>query len=126
MEPTVPNGAFGVGWMGAYWWREPQVGDIVMIRLAGDHVLFLKRVLAQPGDLVEFRHGELWVNGQPRPEPYVRWKWDWNSAPVRLGPNEYLVMGDRRDMPRSSHTGGVVQRDRIIGKLLWWFGTAHG
>lgn len=118
----MPNGAWALGWMLAYWRNDPKVGDIVMIRLSGDRMMYLKRVLAVPGERAGFREGQLMVDGRPRPELYVRNGWGWNSEEVRLGPDQYLVAGDRRDMPMSSHAGGVVDRRRIAGRLWLWFG----
>lgn len=122
MEPTVRDGAWGLGYVAAYRWKEPSVGEIVMIRLAGDSVMYLKRVLAVPGETVEFREGELWVNGERRPEPYLRTNGNWTTAPVRLGPDEYLVAGDHRTVRQSAHLAGVVRRERIVGKLWQWTG----
>ncbi|MCX7817773.1 MAG: signal peptidase I [Kiritimatiellae bacterium] len=122
MEPTVRDRAWGLGWLAAYWSGEPRRGDIVMIRLAGDSVMYLKRVLALPGETAEFRGGQLWVNGKRCAEPYLRTTCDWNSAPVTLGPGEYLVAGDRRDVRQSAHLAGVVRRERIVGKLWKWTG----
>lgn len=122
MEPTVPDGAWGLGVVAAYRGGEPRVGDIVMIRLAGDSVMYLKRVLAVPGETVEFRNGQLWVNGERRPEPYLRESGDWTSAPVVLGPGEYMVAGDRRNVRQSAHLAGVVRRERIVGRLWTWTG----
>ncbi len=122
MEPTIPNGAWGLGWMAAYRFRDPRVGDIVMIRLAGDSVMYLKRVLAVPGETAEFRAGQLWVNGAVRPEPYLQERGDWTTAPVTLGQDEYLVAGDRRSVRLSAHLAGVVKRERIVGRLWRWIG----
>ncbi len=122
MEPTVPDGAWGLGFVAAYRFGDPRVGDIVMIRLAGDSVMYLKRVLAAPGETVEFRDGELWVNGERRPEPYLRETGDWTTAPVTLGPREFMVAGDRRNVRQSAHLAGVVRRERIVGRLWKWTG----
>lgn len=120
MEPTVPNGAIGVGFLWAYRSRPPSPGDIVMIRMAGDRLMYLKRVLAGPHETAQFRGGELWVDGRRREEPYVATGCDWESAETRLGEGQFLVAGDRRDMPMSEHTAGIVDRSRIAGRLWTW------
>ena len=119
MEPTVHDGTFRFGWLLAYARGNPQVGDIVMVRMAGRRVMYLKRILAVPGETAQFRAGDLWVDGARRPEPYVRLAGRWQTDPVALGVGEYLVAGDNRSAPLSQHAAGVTTRDRIVGRLAW-------
>lgn len=119
MEPTIRDGAFRFGLLTAYAFAEPRAGDIVMVRLAGRSVMYLKRVLAVPGQTAQFRAGELWVDGAPRPEPYVLLTGTWQTGLLRLGEEEYLVAGDNRSAPLSQHMAGVTTRDRIVGRLAW-------
>lgn len=119
MEPTIHDGAFRFGLLTAYAFAEPGEGDIVMVRLAGRSVMYLKRVLAVPGQRVQFRAGELWIDGVLRPEPYVRLAGTWQTESIRLGEGEYLVAGDNRSAPLSRHMAGVTTRDRIEGRLAW-------
>lgn len=119
MEPTIHDGTFRFGLLTAYAFAEPREGDIVMVRLAGRSVMYLKRVLAVPGQTAQFRAGGLWIDGTLRPEPYVRLAGTWQTEPVRLGEGEYLVAGDNRSAPLSRHMAGVTTRDRIEGRLAW-------
>ena len=50
MFPTITTGDMKFVSLFSYGWREPQRGDIVAVRLAGAHVVFLKRIIAMPGD----------------------------------------------------------------------------
>lgn len=117
MEPTVRDRTFRFGLLAAYAWDEPRTGDIVMVRMAGRRVMYLKRILAVPGEAAQFRAGELWVNGERRPEPYVRLTGAWQTEPIPLGAEEYLVAGDNRSAPLSQHMAGVTTRGRIEGRL---------
>lgn len=119
MEPTVQDGTFRFGLLTAYAFAEPRVGDVVMVRLAGRRVMYLKRILAVPGETAQFRSGELWIDGARRPEPYVRLPGEWQTEPIPLGTREYLVAGDNRSSPLSRHMAGVTTRDRIEGRLAW-------
>ena len=102
----------------AYSWSEPKRGDVVGIRLAGYHIMFLKRIIGLPGETVAFHEGHVVVNSVVLDEPYVKNPCDWERAPVTLGPNEYFFVGDNRSMPQSEHTFGRAQRERIVGRIL--------
>lgn len=44
-------------------WAEPARGDIVVCFGPNDGMRLVKRVIGQPGDIVEVRHDTLWING---------------------------------------------------------------
>jgi signal peptidase I len=102
----------------SYVFHEPRRGDIVAIRLAGRSVMFMKRVVGLPGETVEFIDGQLYVDGQPLPEPYVQFPCRWNRRPRKLDLNEYFVVGDNRSMHIDDHEHGAAKRERILGKVL--------
>ncbi len=43
---------------------------------------------------------------------------NWEHTPVKLGPNEYYVVGDNRSMEFSEHTQGKAWRSQIVGKVV--------
>lgn len=104
----------------AYWRHGPRRGDVVAIRFSGISIMLMKRVVGLPGETVEWIGGRLFINGQPREEPYVKFKCSWNFRPEhwQLGEDEYYVVGDNRSMPEQLHTKGSVRRERIVGKVL--------
>lgn len=118
MLPTYKNHSINFSNRLAYLWHEPRRGDVVTVRLAGYHVMFMKRIIGLPGESVAFDHGTVLINGQPLDEPYEKWPSDWTLPPRQLGPDEYFVVGDNRTMPWQDHTFGVTSRDRIVGKVL--------
>ncbi len=51
---------------------EPQRGDLVVFRLPRDDATdYIKRVVGLPGDRVQMRDGQLWLNGAPVPHQRV-------------------------------------------------------
>jgi signal peptidase I len=118
MLPTYRDGSVHLVSRTAYLWRGPQCGDVVSIRLAGPHVMYMKRVIGLPGETVAFVNGQVLIDGQVLDEPYEKLPCDWNLPPEKLGPNEYFVVGDNRSMPPEWHTFGKASRDRIVGKLI--------
>ena len=112
----------------AYLWHEPQRGDVVAIRLVKPdssihrletpNIVLLKRIIGLPGETVAFVNGHVLINGEILDEPYEKSRYNWNSAPVTLGPNQYYVVGDNRSMPAGDHVHGVFERSQIVGKAL--------
>ncbi len=118
MEPTFASNGFNFCWRGAYWFRKPQLGDVVVIKYH-KKINFLKRIVGMPGDRVEFRNGKLFVNGEERHEPYVKLPCDWNMKPVKVAEDEFYVVGDNRSMNIVKHQHGAVKAYRIIGTPLF-------
>lgn len=118
MLPTYQDGSAHYVNRLAYVWRGPQRGDVVGIRLAGIHLMYLKRIVGLPGETVVFVNGYVQINGEVLDEPYEKLPCDWNRPPEKLGPDEYFVVGDNRSMPQELHTFGKVERGRIVGKTF--------
>ena len=103
----------------AYIYHQPRRGDVVAIRtFAGEHVMYMKRIIGLPGETVEFHRGRLYINSQPTNEPYVKFRCDWNHEPEPVGPDQYYVVGDNRAMPWDDHVKGRPTRDLIVGKVI--------
>ena len=99
----------------------PKRGDVVAIRLAGPHIMYMKRVIGLPGETIAFHRGRVEINGKELDEPYMNFEKfpsDWEMAPGVLGPDEYYCAGDNRTMPRRGHSEGVAARNHIVGKVM--------
>ncbi len=119
MAPTYRDASLNMANTLVYRFREPTPGEVVVIEMAGRRTMFLKRVLAGPGDVVYFEDGLLMVNGRSVDEPYVMKHGTWTTEPENLEPDEYFVAGDNRAMPWEWHTMGVVHRSRIAGRVVF-------
>ena len=119
MEPTYHDGRVNFVNRLAYRFAEPQRGDVISIAIAGESIMYMKRVIALPGETLAIKEGVLMINGQPQPEPYVKNRLPWEIQERHLGTNEYFVVGDNRGMDQSLHYGGVIARERIVGKVLF-------
>jgi signal peptidase I len=90
------------------------------------NVPFIKRVIGEPGDTIEIRDGQVYVNGAVLDEPYilgvmtpVEDQRAWTIEPERL-----FVMGDNRNNStdsRSQTVGQICVRD-VVGRawLRYW------
>ena len=119
MEPTYHNRGVNFCWRLPYLFSQPRRFDVVTIRLAGNRVMLLKRVVAQEGEQVEFRGGRLLVDGKELEEPYVRYPCQWNLSPRRVEKDCVYVVGDNRNMPIENHHFGQTLKSRIVGVPLW-------
>jgi signal peptidase I len=125
MEPTLRDHDRLVVAKLPYAFHAPDIGDIVMVRHPNnpDQIL-VKRVVAGPGDTVEFRNGQLLRNGIPVPEEFIpqdKRSFD-NIAPETVARGYYYVLGDHRNNSSDSRLFGAVPRMYILGKIeaRWW------
>lgn len=100
-------------------------GDVVVFWYPHDpSVSYIKRVAAVPGDIVEVRDGELYVNTAHVEEPYVLADFkdvQSNLPPTQVRKGFYFVLGDHRNMSLDSRSWGEVPQKYIYGKALFRF-----
>lgn len=120
MWPTYRDRQLMFCWRPAYWLGRPRVGDVVMVRLAGNRVMLLKRIVALAGDTVEFRQGRLLVNGVAGTQPWQSLTpCDWELPPRQVKPGHVYVVGDNRQMPIQQHDFGQVPAANLVGRALF-------
>ena len=119
MEPTYRSGSLNLVNRLAFVYSKPQRGDVIAIRLAGPHVLYVKRVVALPGERFSMVQGKAYIDGAPLGEPYVRHRRPWDVHEVTLTLREYYVIGDNRGMRASDHDFGRVDVTRIVGRVVF-------
>ena len=97
-------------------------GDVVVFWYPLDRSKsFIKRVIGLPGETVDIRHGQLYVNGQLIPEPYVPPQYTdvTDFGPVRVPKDSYFVMGDHRISSNDSRVFGPVASQFIYGRAVF-------
>ena len=97
-------------------------GDVIVFWYPLDRSKsFIKRVVALPGEMIEIRAGNVYVNGRELPDQYVPAGYldGSNYAARRIPPGEYFVMGDHRDSSNDSRVFGSVPRQYIYGKAVF-------
>ncbi|MFO7558777.1 MAG: signal peptidase I [Desulfobacterales bacterium] len=119
MEPTYADGSFNFCFRPVTLFSKPEKQDVVVIRLAGKKIMLLKRVVATENEIVEFRNGRLFVNGNMLLEPYVRYSSGWNLPPRQVKKNHVYVIGDNRGVSIEKHQFGQTPVNRIVGTPLW-------
>jgi signal peptidase I len=100
----------------------PQRGDIVILDKAttpgADDEALIKRVIGLPGERLEIRKGDVYINGQLLSEPYIQNHADYSYPATVIPANNYFVLGDNRPVSLDSHYFGPVTRDQIVAKVL--------
>ena len=100
---------------------------------------FIKRVVGLPGETLELKGTQVYINGQPLSEPYALYQrlpdmllpGDVRRAygPVTIPEGHYFMMGDNRDDSQDSRYWGFLPAGYIKGRALfvyWSFGGADG
>ena len=114
-----------------YRFSDPERGDIVVFETTpeaervcpGPGGVFVKRLVGLPGDTIEVRDGQLYLNDVPQPEPYVNGTdAGGNFGPETVGEDQYFMMGDNRGQSCDSREWGPVARDDLIGPVfaVYW------
>ncbi len=102
----------------------PRRGALVLVRPPGGQPAeVVKRVVGLPGEHVRIARGRLEVDGLPLPEPYLHGRpASAHDHELRLGPGEYLVLGDHRLASTDGRSFGPVRADQLTGlvRFAYW------
>jgi signal peptidase I len=135
MMPTLKNGDRMVVNKIGYMVGKPHRFDIVVFH-APEQKKYIKRVIGLPGDHLEYKNDQLYINGKEIPEPYL----DQYKSLITEGsltddftlediagvdkiPEGYIfVMGDNRRYSKDSRLIGLVAIDEVLGNtgFVFW------
>ncbi len=136
MMPTLENGDRMIVNKFNYKIGEPNRFDIVVFH-APEKKDYIKRVIGLPGDYLEYKDDQLYINGKPIDEPYLdeykkeitegNLTYDFTLKDIDPSldviPKGYVfVMGDNRQYSKDSRHIGIVSIDEIIGNtsIIFW------
>jgi signal peptidase I len=122
--------------------RKPQHGEVIVFHVPAEKRDFIKRVIGVPGDTIKVEGDNVYINGQPYAEKYLKAAYDKAHAEGALynNPDDYsnfpnanfpdavvpegmvFVMGDNRSNSEDSRRIGFIPMDRIVGRadLIFW------
>lgn len=124
MVPTFHSGDYLVVDQLSYRFNEPVRGDVIIMRYPKDEsVYFIKRVIALPGETIEFQGARVSIRTRDGgifilDEPYVKNVARPEYATYTLADSEYFVMGDNRNESSDSRVWGPLPRHDVIGRAF--------
>jgi signal peptidase I len=119
MEPRIRSGEYVLINTFAYRIGAPRRGDIVAFRHDGDaRAVFIKRVIALPGDRIRIDRGQVYLNGTRLDEPYVLHSDSRSFAQVTVPKLCVYVLGDNRAESEDSRFFGPVDDGMLVGRAI--------
>ena len=132
MEPNFNNGQRLLISKAAYFFGEPERGDVIIFappNSIGSDDDFIKRIIGLPGEVVEIKDGVIYVY-QEDGNVLVLDEGEYIHEPTRgsflsdtIPPDSYFVLGYNRNNSNDSRIFGTVSRRDIVGKAwlsIWW------
>ena len=122
MEPTLSDGDNLIVDKLSYCFRDPERYDIIVFPYQhAENTYYIKRIIGLPGETVQVIDGYMYINGKKLDEHYgaeVMEDPGIAAEPIKLGDDEYFVLGDNRNhsSDRRVASVGVLTRDMLIGR----------
>lgn len=110
--------------------NDPKTGDIVVFNFPEDTKrAFIKRCIATPGEELEIKSGEIWLNRAPLQKLpfnkiyyYNRGLYAKEGEVLKVPPGSYFVLGDNSASSKDSRYWGFLDNKYFIGKaiMIYW------
>jgi len=106
-----------------YRFREPERGEIIVLKSPVSTDFYLKRVVGLPGERVKVENGKVIIYNDANPkgiilnETYLSSISTSGSVSFTLGDDQYFVLGDNRGASFDSRSFGAISRSAIIGRV---------
>lgn len=124
MESALHNGDNLIVDKISYRFRDPERYEIIVFPYRyQENTFYIKRIIGLPGETVQVKEGEVYINGELLGENYgleqiEEGKEGLAIDPITLGEDEYFVLGDNRNHSSDSRdpSVGILTKDDLIGR----------
>ena len=123
MEPNLYTGQYLIVNKVLYNLRTAERGDIIVFKAPrSPDRNFVKRIVGLPGEKLELRQGQVYINDKLLYEPYIDAHSGSSWGPSVVGQDELFVLGDNRANSSDSRSWGMLPTGNIIGKawICYW------
>ena len=119
MQPTLHEGDIMILNETAYYFSEPKRFDIVVVNMPNEYLI--KRVIGLPGEHVEYKDGNLYIDGFIVKENFNHKSTnDFKLETIgylTIPGDKYLVVGDNRPDSTDSRVLGLFDKKDILGSV---------
>jgi signal peptidase I len=116
MSPTLKDGEIYILRKGAF---ELKRQDIIAFYSSKDELNYVKRIVGLPGETIEIKDSQVYINGQQLEENYaVNNKDIPDFGPIKISPYQVFVLGDNRAISEDSRVMGTIPIVFIKGKII--------
>lgn len=91
--------------------------DIVVLDEEYDNEIIIKRIIGLPGETVEIKSGQIYINGEVIEDEYAYGDTS-DYERVTLKDDEYFILGDNRLISKDSRYFGPIKKDDLLGEVV--------
>ena len=123
MTPNILPSDYVLADKVSYHFRQPERGEVIILNSPQQSEKdLIKRIIGLPGDTVEIKDNQVFINDVSLNEPYINEPIKYDYAKHLVPQDSYFVLGDNRNVSADSHSGWFLSKDNIIGRaiIIYW------